>query len=239
MSKTRWIGTLALALAAVLPARAGSPEFEAALPKARVDEGEPAHQAWIQSSLVPALIAALRETPPACGPASPRDRQAFGFVVVLAADGSVKALHWREESDWTRCMQAQWIARRFPAPPKDDFHMAVVPKAEAMPTPPGSAAQVAARLGAPEVPADFDCRADLQKGGAVRVDGYPDGGKVGSGWTVVAFELDGDGRPKGIRVDQSTGQANLDRFALDTVASQTYRPGVVRSCRLRWMVEQR
>jgi hypothetical protein len=221
---------------AVTPAHAAAPEFESSWPQARLDGENPAHQDWLQSVFAPALRLAVRESAQACGRLGEGDLQGFGFVLVLGRDGELKSLHWRDDSDWTRCVSTDWRGRRFPAPPKDDFHVGVVPPGATVPSPPGTAERLARQLKAPEVPEGMSCSADLQKPDVVRPEELAQAAQAGPGWTVVSFHLDGDGRPKSIQTDRSSGQAQLDRFVRDRTATLTYRQGVVRQCQERWMV---
>jgi hypothetical protein len=212
-------------------------DYAQAQAQSKEDALNPAYREWYLSQLRPAFTTVLSQALAACLPMDVSERPGLGLVMVLDQDGKVSKTLMRGESPVYNCLQGKLETHRFPAGPKADFHFGF--EINASPSKPRTrirAEDVAAQVGAPEVPTELDCE-QLRVSQGQLPSGGIQAGTLSSGWTVVAFELEGDGQPKNVRIANSTAQARLDRFALEMVAARTYRGGITQSCQWRMMVQ--
>ncbi len=238
--KTRSPGLLAVLTTLVVSAgaaHAAELDYATAMAQSKEDALNPAYRDWYLNQMRPAFSAAVREGLAACVPMDAQGRPAMGMVLVVDDTGAVRQSVARGDSTFDRCLQGKLVAHRFPAAPKADFHFGFEASASpAMPRTRVQSDEVATRVGAPKVPEAMDCAKWMVK--QDRPTGELGSNSIVTGWTVVGYELQGDGRPKNLRTESSSSQAALDRFALQMVAAQTYREGISQTCHLRMMVER-
>lgn len=240
---TRCPGLLAVLttiVTSVSPAHAAGLDYATAMAQSKEDALNPAYRDWYLNQMRPAFSAAVRQGLAECVPLDAEGRPAMGMVLVVDDTGAVRQSVARGDSTFDRCLQTKLAAHRYPAAPKADFHFGFEANASPeMPRTRGQADEVAARVGAPKVPEASDCSKWMVKQDRVSVPPGANGSTLVTGWTLVGFDLAGDGQPRNIRIDQSTGQAMLDQYALGMVSAQTYREGIAQACQLRLMIEKR
>lgn len=220
----------ALSCAALSPA-AASDAFEQALAQAQLDARLPESGDWFAQRMRPALDERFRAAISQC--ASPQDLEdgvVADLVLVLDREGQVQRSFWRKESALNQCMDAQLRATRYPGAAKADFHLGLSFNWLTRPPPspsPETAKRQAERVGAPVLDAALQCDAHALP------RRWPDGSpypNLEQGWVVVEFDLEGDGKPKRLRIAKSSGAPVLERFALDSEAISTYQTGVYKRC---------
>ncbi len=117
---------LALLLSVVMglfPVRGAELNYATALAQSKADASNPAYEDWYWSLMYPAFKGARRQALAECLPLNNEGLPSIGQVLVLDTTGAVRQSVARGDSALDRCMQSKLSMRRYPAPPKPDFHV--------------------------------------------------------------------------------------------------------------------